>query len=180
MPNPENPSHFFDPEAEADPETLFLEKLSLGEKIKWAQANNRHLVIDGDWGGQVLATIPAQEIKCSAATLSRLAAELNKTAWHEDESGTEGLDIYLSSREDEIHATIAGGMGGGQLRDRIWLHPEFVDNEQSPNADPGLYEKIKLVLDARAKNLAEADKIYRENLDREIKDFFKKNPPPKK
>lgn len=175
MPNPENPYNFFDPEI--DSELSFLENLSLGEQVKWAQTRNRHVIIEGDWGGEILATIPAKEIKCSEETLYELAADLNQEAWNEDPTGTEGMCLYISSVDEEMRASVIGGMGGGELKPYIWVSSSF---EADPSGK-GIYrsKEIQLVISGKAKNLAEARVLYQKYFDQELKKFSKKIDPPR-
>ena len=84
-----------------------------------AVANNAHVILQGDYGGQIYFTCPAAKIKCSEEDLKKLLAYLDAHAW-KDASGT---GIYFEDRPK--NSGVPGGMGGGLASDDVWLHPKL-------------------------------------------------------
>ncbi len=78
-------------------------------------------ILEGDWGGQIYAVIPARMIRCSADTLKRLLLDLDSEAWSCNEN--EGASIYYERKPAGMG--VAGGMGGGASTGELWVHPEF-------------------------------------------------------
>ncbi len=78
-------------------------------------------ILQGDWGGQIYAVIPARLIRCSPATLQRLLLDLDTAAWSCNEN--EGASIYYERKP--AGAGVGGGMGGGKSTGALWVHPEF-------------------------------------------------------
>lgn len=80
------------------------------------------VVIEGDLGGQVYAVVPARLVRCTEATLRRLAADLD--ALVRPSSGGDAADVYF-----ERHRTgdrVIGGAGGGVVLPGGWVHDELV------------------------------------------------------
>lgn len=78
-------------------------------------------ILQGDWGGQIYAVIPAKMIRCSADVLHGLLLDLDAKAWACNEN--EGASIYFERKP--LGAGVAGGMGGGSSTGRLWVHSEF-------------------------------------------------------
>ena len=78
-------------------------------------------ILQGDWGGQIYAVIPALMIRCSTNTLRKLLLDLDTEAWSCNEN--EGASIYYERKP--AGTGVAGGMGGGASTGQLWLHPEF-------------------------------------------------------
>ena len=78
-------------------------------------------ILQGDWGGQIYAVIPARMICCSIDTLQRLLLDLDTEAWSCNEN--EGASIYYERKP--AGTGVAGGMGGGASTGELWIHPEF-------------------------------------------------------
>ncbi len=78
-------------------------------------------ILQGDWGGQIYAVIPAPMIRCSLDTLQTLLLELDIEAWSCNEN--EGASIYYERKP--AGTGVAGGMGGGASTGDLWIHPEF-------------------------------------------------------
>jgi hypothetical protein len=94
-----------------------------------AVANNAHVILQGDDGGQIYFTCPAAKIKCSEEGLKKLLAYLDAHAW-KDASGT---GLYFEDRPK--NCGVPGGMGGGLAIDDVWLHPKL--------QEPGLEAKVR-------------------------------------
>ncbi len=78
-------------------------------------------ILQGDWGGQIYAVIPARMIRCSIETLQKLLLDLDSEAWSCNEN--EGASIYYERKP--AGTGVAGGMGGGASTGGLWIHPEF-------------------------------------------------------
>ena len=78
-------------------------------------------ILQGDWGGQIYAVIPASMIQCSVDTLHRLLLDLDTLAWSCNEN--EGASIYYECKP--AGSGVAGGMGGGASIGDLWVHAEF-------------------------------------------------------
>lgn len=78
-------------------------------------------ILQGDWGGQMYAVIPASLIHCSTDSLRRLLLDLDSKAWSCNEN--EGASIYYERKA--VGTGVAGGMGGGASTGDLWVHPEF-------------------------------------------------------
>jgi len=104
---------FLTPEEEQDPEVR--------------QMPDNYAVLEGDWGGQIFATIPLSMIKYGDEVLMPITKYLNAIAWP---SSLEDPDDVTSLSVHYVHATpedyFPGGCGGGQFRvGEIWFHEEF-------------------------------------------------------
>ena len=109
------------------------------------QLRDAWIVLNADWGGQVLLTCPVAEVRCDDATLHQLHCDLLSISWGDgelddgsvaEEYGSEGESIYLFKAPAGYG--IPGGMGGGANLPEPWVHEEFVDR--------GLRESILAVL----------------------------------
>lgn len=81
----------------------------------------RWLVLTGDWGGQVLLTVPWSLVGTDAKPLT-LLRELNEIAWSSDHDhdGAGAFIFEPKKRTDE--RKVDGGMGGGALTNTLWMH----------------------------------------------------------
>ena len=78
-------------------------------------------ILQGDWGGQIYAVIPARMIRCSPDALQKLLLDLDSETWSCNEN--EGASIYYERKPDGTG--VAGGMAGGVSTGDLWVHPEF-------------------------------------------------------
>lgn len=102
------------------------------------QDERRWLVIDADWGGQVLLTVPAELIDqdlLRGEPMNQLVRELNQLLWSCNGDAGTG-DYFVSNSLPCAHRElgyglvswrvvgyVGGGMGGGYLlEDELWLH----------------------------------------------------------
>jgi hypothetical protein len=85
-------------------------------------------VMEGDYGGQIYFTCPVRRIYCDADTLVQLLAELDALGWNDPEGA--GLFFEVAA----LGSSITGGMGGGAVRDGVWLHPELEPHRASVEA----------------------------------------------
>ena len=78
-------------------------------------------ILQGDWGGQIYAVVPARMIRCSSESLKNLLMALDSEAWSCNDN--EGASIYYERKP--IGMGVGGGMGGGASTGELWIHPEF-------------------------------------------------------
>jgi hypothetical protein len=103
---------FLTPEEEQDPEVR--------------QLPDKYAVLEGDWGGQIFATIPLSMIKFGDEILMPITRYLNAIAWPSSVDD----DVDMSLGVHYVHATpddwFPAGCGGGKfVADEIWFHKEF-------------------------------------------------------
>lgn len=75
------------------------------------------VIFEGDDGGTVYLTIPVSEVACDEPALRQLLIDIDAMCWS-DSSMTR--IVYETV---PLGASVAGGMGGGQVVDGLWLHP---------------------------------------------------------
>lgn len=116
------------------------------------QLRGAWIVMDADWGGQVLLTCPVTHARCDDAALHQLHCDLISISWGSGELydgsvaadyGSEGEKIYLFSAP-RGHG-IPGGMGGAANLPEPWVHQELVDK--------GLKDAILAVLSGSSRRL---------------------------
>lgn len=93
------------------------------------------LVIEGDGGGQVYATCPVAMVRCDAETLARLGAALDELGWADPSLAG------LFFQRLPIGSPVPAGMGGAEIIDGLWLHPDL--------EAPDLYEQVLDVLEGK-------------------------------
>jgi hypothetical protein len=81
------------------------------------------VVLEGDDGGQVYAVFPARAVQCDTETLDHLLRDLDAIAW----PGNDRDSARVFYERHPPGARIAGGMGGGVVDARGWVHQEFRD-----------------------------------------------------
>lgn len=124
-------------EANGKPNDMFVES--------FLQAQNTvgtYVIMEGDWGGQIYLSCPMNIVKCNEDTLKNLLIDLDTIAW--DCNECEGTGLYYEVREPG--EGISGGMGGGEIKEELWIHKEFSDlnlYEEIENVLSGAKEKIK-------------------------------------
>ena len=83
--------------------------------LKEAQAcKDAVVILDSDYGGQVLMVCPAALVRCSEEDLKQLARMFG---------GDEGAS--LSYQQLPVGAHVPGGMGGGLVTDDLWIHDDL-------------------------------------------------------
>lgn len=84
------------------------------------------VILEGDWGGQIYVVAPAARVASDEAALERLLRDLDAIAWPENDPG--GASIrYERLRPGD---TVPGGMGGGHVREDVWIHPELMPHAE--------------------------------------------------
>lgn len=82
-----------------------------------AQAHPEGVVIlEGDYGGQIYVAARAASVGCSEEALAGLLAELDSQSW----KNPVGAKVLYEALE--IGEGVPGGMGGGEVRERVWIH----------------------------------------------------------
>jgi hypothetical protein len=79
------------------------------------------VILQGDDGGQIYLVAHAIEVKCSPETLEQLLIDLDEIAWPGNDKNARG--IFYERRQ--IGSPIAGGMGGGVVSEKPWIHKQF-------------------------------------------------------
>lgn len=69
-------------------------------------------ILEGDYGGQIYATCPARLVHCTEERLRHLVKEIEARVWNADSAQV----VY---EPISIGAQVAGGMGGGVVRDGV-------------------------------------------------------------
>lgn len=80
------------------------------------------LILEGDWGGQIYLACPLRVVEASEEVLHRLLKDLDRAAWE----CNEGDGVGLRLERLPAGSVVGGGMGGGCVEERIWVHDEFV------------------------------------------------------
>ena len=83
------------------------------------------MILQGDDGGQIYLVARATEVKCSAEALQQLLIDLDEIAWPENDASARG--IFYERRP--VGSCISGGMGGGMVSEKIWIHKKFSESE---------------------------------------------------
>ena len=81
------------------------------------------VVLEGDDGGQVYAVFPARAVQCDAEALDHLLRDLDAIAWPQNDR--DSARVFYERHPPG--ARIAGGIGGGVVDVRGWVHQEFRD-----------------------------------------------------
>jgi TPR repeat protein len=97
------------------------------------------IIAEGDYGGQIYFTCPARLVRCSEAELLQLLEEVDATQWDSVLEG--GARIYYERLP--VGAGVAGGMGGGEIVEGVWMHEDLIDL--------GDDEAVLAVLEGRAR-----------------------------
>jgi hypothetical protein len=105
------------------------------------------VIFEGDDGGTIYLTIPVREVACGEATLRQLLFDIDAMCW----SDTRGARVVYEVVP--VGAAVAGGMGGGQVIDGLWLHPRV--------EALGMREDFQQVLDGKRQRIDAARKHWR-------------------
>jgi hypothetical protein len=99
-----------------------------------------YLIMEADCGGQILLTCPMPLVRASNEALLLLLSDLESITWGKgsvDESSSEP-QCYDAEMFFEIMRAgegVGGGMGGGLVTDRLWLHPELTEKGWTQEID---------------------------------------------
>lgn len=105
------------------------------------------VIFEGDYGGTIYLTIPVGEVICGETALKQLLSDIDAMCWS-DPFGARVLYEVVP-----VGAGVAGGMGGGQVVDGLWLH---LDVEAL-----GMREDIQQVLNGKREQIDTAGKDWR-------------------
>jgi hypothetical protein len=76
------------------------------------------VIFEGDYGGTIYLTIPVHQVVCGEAALKQLLFDIDSMCWSDMRGARVVYEVV------PIGAGVAGGMGGGQVVDGLWLHSE--------------------------------------------------------
>lgn len=79
------------------------------------------VIFEGDYGGIIYLTCPIQLVKCNEETLYYLLKKIDSFYWKD----IDGANIFYEIIEDGEH--VAGGVNGGQVLEKLWIHPKVLD-----------------------------------------------------
>lgn len=82
-----------------------------------------YVIMEGDYGGQIYLSCPMKLVNCSEEILHTLLKDLDTIAWGCNEGEGQGLYYEKHFPGDGI----GGGMGGGEVKEELWIHNEFID-----------------------------------------------------
>ena len=82
------------------------------------------VVLVGDDGGQVYVVARASQIKCSEEALNVLLNDLDLEAGWQSDMSHVWFDVA------NIGENVGGGMGGGIVTERFWVHHQLRDVEE--------------------------------------------------
>jgi hypothetical protein len=75
------------------------------------------VIMEGDDGGTIYLTVPVYKVACSEIALRHLLSDIDAMYWNDRRLA------HLIYEIVPIGGAVAGGMGGGQVTDGLWLHP---------------------------------------------------------
>jgi hypothetical protein len=81
-------------------------------------SRSAHLVLEGDWGGQIYMSVPTRMIG-SKADVPALLKMFDGQEWACNEGSGAGAYLLPSNQKG-----VCGGMGGGDLTEELWIHPD--------------------------------------------------------
>src|SRR5689334_19711825 len=77
------------------------------------------VIFEGDYGGTIYLTIPVREVVCGETALKQLLFDIDAMYWSDPHGARVLYEVVPAG------AGVAGGMGGGQVVDGLWLHPKI-------------------------------------------------------
>ena len=106
------------------------------------------VIFEGDYGGTIYLTIPVHQVACSEAALKQLLFDIDAMCW----SDTRGARVVYEVVP--VGGGVAGGMGGGQVVDGLWLHAGV--------EALGMREDIQQVLNGQRQRIDATGKDWRQ------------------
>ena len=82
---------------------------------------NGVVVLEGDDGGQIYVVARAADVMCSESTLRQLLLDIDAREWPDNYPDM----AHLCFEQREVGEGIVGGMGGGLVTDKPWIHPRL-------------------------------------------------------
>jgi hypothetical protein len=98
------------------------------------------IIFEGDDGGTIYLTIPANHCHCDEAELQHLLSDVDARYWKDMSMAK----IFYECLPEG--SGVAGGMGGGHILDGLWLHPEI--------EALGIRKEVQEVLQGNRKRIA--------------------------
>src|SRR5258708_3195694 len=105
------------------------------------------VIFEGDYGGTIYLTSPVCDVACGEGTLKQLLFDIDARCWSDRRGARMTYEVV------PVGAGVAGGMGGGQVVDGLWLHPRV--------EALGMREDIQQVLDGRREQIDTVGKRWR-------------------
>lgn len=105
------------------------------------------VIFEGDYGGTIYLTIPVGEVICGEIALKQLLSDIDAMCW------SDPLGARVLYEVVPVGAGVAGGMGGAQVVDGLWLHPDV--------EALGMREDIHQVLNGKREQIDTARKDWR-------------------
>src|SRR5262249_16251045 len=105
------------------------------------------VIFEGDYGGTIYLTIPVRDVACGETALKQLLFDI-ATMYSSDPRGARVLYEVV-----QVGAGVAGGMGGGQIVNGLWLHPKI--------AALGVREDVEQVLNGKREQIDTAGRERR-------------------
>jgi hypothetical protein len=105
------------------------------------------VIFEGDYGGTIYLTIPVREVACSETALKQLLFDIDTMCWSDSHGARVVYEVI------PVGADVAGGMGGGQVIDGLWLHPRL--------EALGIREGIQQVLNGKREHIDTDGKHWR-------------------
>ena len=91
---------------------------------------NGVVVLEGDDGGQIYVVALARDVACSEATLHQLLLDIDAREWPNNDPDM----AHLCFEDREIGEGISGGMGGGIVTEKPWVHARLQALQESIHA----------------------------------------------
>jgi len=119
------------------------------------------LVMEADYGGQILLTCPVSKVHCTESVLKQLLHDLGNITWGDgglakNDAADDGNEGYYFEALP-VGSGVAGGMGGGVVLDDLWIHNELEKY--------GLRSQIKAVIAGTQARLVLHGIVKKEDVD---------------
>jgi hypothetical protein len=87
------------------------------------------MVMEADYGGQILATCPMRHVAASEIALNQLLCDLESITWGDGSLAKDAqpYDARIYYEVVPVGEGVAGGMGGGRAIDGLWVHDEIAE-----------------------------------------------------
>ena len=118
------------------------ERVGIPHKLTFEEAQSlpdAYAIMEGEFGYQCYLTAPLRIIRCQEPELRELLLDLDQICC----DMLEGR--HINYEEHQPGDYISDGMGGGEIVDDVWIHPQLVDF--------GLLERIREVLSGKSSRL---------------------------
>lgn len=101
---------------------------SLATLAEARQHPDAAMIMEADYGGQILLTCPVRHVRATEQVLRLLLADLEGMTWGrgfrlDETEPSDGARIYYEPLRPI--SGVMGGMGGGVVIDGVWEHPEI-------------------------------------------------------